>query len=426
MLKQCATSLSLLLCSASVSYGMDNFHFYRPPFFGINFGEPRLVEPLLTSLDISVGYGGTKKALGDCCNNHTGLLNFHGPFNMHLLGSNVPGKNPTSQEDIALVELARTVGRDCFFGYLEYCGKFKIIETQILFTQNFRHGLFTQIGLPIRYMALSNVCFKDLTPSTCPCPNTDTRTWQTFLELYDKILAHYDLCAGNFKKTCIGDLSWQIGWGCNYQDMRVLDYVDVDFKLGMLFPTGKKQNINQAFDIASGYNGHLGFGGSFDIAVGVYNWLTFGGYSGAIAFTDQTREVRMKTDIRQNGFIKLARGCATVDKGTIWYAGAFGKLDHIAAGFSLLAGYTFSAQQRDRLNPENTNLFDPNAANCDSTLDGWDMHTLHLAADYDCARKGHRFSPRIGIFTNITMGGEHILRTNMVGGSFGFDVSYEF
>ena len=74
---------------------------------------------------------------------------------MHLLGSNVPGKDPRTQEDIALIELARTVGRDCFFGYLEYCGKFRIFETQILFTQNFRHGLFTQIGLPIRYMALS-------------------------------------------------------------------------------------------------------------------------------------------------------------------------------------------------------------------------------------------------------------------------------
>ena len=114
----------------------------------------------------------------------------------------------------------------------------------------------------------------------------------------------------------------------------------LDFKLGMIFPTGKKQNVDSAFDIPFGYNGHLGFGASFDFAVGVYNWLTFGGYGGAIIFADKTREIRMKTDIRQNGFIKLAKGCATVDKGTIWYAGAFGKLDHIAAGFSVLGGYT--------------------------------------------------------------------------------------
>ena len=260
-------------------------------------------------------------------------------------------------------------------------------------------------------MALSDVCFTDLTPRTCPCPDIDTRTWQTFLALFDKILARYNLCAGGFKQTNIGDLSWLIG-GAVIQDMRVLDYVDLDFKLGMIFPTGKKQQVDSAFDIPSGYNGHLGVGASFDIAVGVYNWLTFGGYGGAIVFADKTREIRMKTDIRQNGLIKLAKGCATVDKGTIWYAGAFSKLDHIAAGFSVLGGYTYCAQHKDMLYPENTHFFDPTAANCDSTLQGWDMHTLHLLADYDCAREGHRFSPRVGVFANITMAANIYLNTD--------------
>ncbi len=426
MIKQCATRLGLVLLITTSASGMDNFHFYRPPFWGISFGEPRLVEPLLTSVDFAFGGGSTCKSYGGCCHGHTGLLNLYGPCNMHLLGSNVPGKSPLSQEDIALIELQRTVGRDCSFGYVEYCGKFKIFETQILFTQNFRHGLFMQIGLPIRHMALCNVHFVDLTPETCPCPNSDTRTWQTFLALYPQILERYNLCAGNFNKTNIGDLSWLIGWGCNYQDMRVLDYFDLDFKLGLVFPTGKKQNVNSAFDIPFGYNGHLGFGASCDFAIGVYNWLTFGGYGGAITFADKTCEIRMATDERQNGLIKLAKGCATIDKGTIWYAGVFGKLDHVAAGFSLLGGYTFCAQQKDTLAPVKTCYFDPTAANCNSTLAGWDMHTIHLLADYDCAREGHRFSPRVGVFANITVGGKHIFKTNMIGGTFGFDISYEF
>lgn len=426
MIQKHTIALGLAFILATSAFGMDNFHFYRPPFFGITFGEPRLVEPYLTSVDIAFGGGSTKKSRGGCCQPCTALLNLHGPFNFQLLGSNVPGKDPRSQEDIALVELARTVGRDCFFGYVQYCGKFKLFETQILFTQNFRHGLFTQIGLPIRHMALCNIGFEDLTPRNCPCPFRDTRTWQSFLALYDKILAHYNLNVDGFKKTNIGDLSWIIGWGSNYQDMRVLDYVDLDFKLGMVFPTGKKQNVNSAFDIPSGYGGHLGFGASFDFAVGVYNWLTFGGYGGAIAFTDKTRDIRMKTDIRQNGFIKLAKGCATVEKGTIWYAGTFGKLDHIAEGFSLLAGYSFCAQQKDMLHPENTHYFNPTTANCDLTLQGWDMHTFHLLADYDCAQARHRFSPRVGIFANINIGGEHVFRLHMAGGTFGFDISYEY
>lgn len=426
MIKHYTTRLSLILLIATTASAMDNFHFYRPPFWGISFGEPRLVEPHLTSFDIAYGGGSTCKSYGNCCHSTTKLLNLYGPFNLHVLGSNVPRKDPRSQEDIALIELARTTGRDCFWGQAEYCGKFKLFEMQFLFTQNLRHGLYTQLSIPLRHMTLAHIQYYDITPYTCPCPDVDTVTWQTFLALYDNILAHYNVCPYGFDKTNIGDFSWMIGWGCNYQDMRVLDYVDLDFKLGLVFPTGKKQNVDAAFDIPFGYNGHLGVGASFDMALGVYNWLTFGGYGGSIVFADKMREVRMQTDTRQNGLIKLAKGCAHVDKGTIWYAGAFGKLDHIAAGFSLLAGYTYCAQQRDSLHPENTRLFNPSDVNCDTTLSGWDMHTIHLLADYDCAREGHHFSPRVGFFANIVLGGEHIFKTQMAGGTFGFDISYEF
>lgn len=425
MRKQTKILLGIALLIPQSFICMDNFHFYRPPFFGISFGEPRLVEPLLTSLDVLCAAGRARCSRGSCCDSTTPLLSLLGPENMHFLGSNVPGKDPLSQEDVILTELARTAGRDCF-GYLTYSGTFKLIETQILLTQNFRHGLFLQIGLPIRNMKLSHVCFTDDTPDSVPCPYADTRTWKNFLSLYDKVLQKYGLYARGFKKTCIGDLSVLIGWGGNFQDFSILDYVDADFKLGIIFPTGKKQNIHEPFDIPSGYNDHLGFSGSCDFSVGLYNWFTCGGYGGAIAFTDKTRNVHMKTDRRQNGFIKLAQGCATIERGTIWFAGAFCKLDHIAEGFSLLAGYTYCAEKNTTLHPANTCCFEPSAVNCDSCLDGWNMHTLHLIADYDFAQPHMRLSPRIGFFANINLGGKRIFKTTMAGCSCGLDITNEF
>jgi hypothetical protein len=346
---------------------------------------------------------------------------------MRLLGSRLPGKDPLSQEDVILTELTRSsVGQYC--EHLAYGGSFRLFETHILITQNFRHGLFLQVDVPIRIMKLSDICPISSAPDwiPCPCPCVATRPWHNFLSLYDKILQKYGLSTKAFKKTAVGDLSTLVGWSGNFQDFSILDYVDLDFKCGIIFPTGTRQHINEPFDIPSGYNHHLGFSGSYDCSIGVYNWFTFGWYGGAIAFADTTRNIRMKTDIRQNGLIKPAQGCATIQRGTIWFAGAFGKLDHIAEGFSLLAGYTYCAEKNSTIHPVNTCCFESSTVNCDNSLNGWNMHTLHLIADYDFAQPHRRISQRIGIFANINLGGKHTFRTTMAGGSCGLDITHEF
>lgn len=426
MIKRSAIAVMVCVISLVVVSvrAMDNFHPYRPPFFNLWIGEPRLIEPKMSTVDVMYGHGSTCKSRACGCKEKTSLLNLYGPFNMLKLGSFVPNKSTTNQEDIALIELGRTVGRDSF-GMLKYHGRFTIDELHILWTQNFDHGIFLQVDFPIRHMQLSHVCYEDLSPKDGPCPNIHTRTWQTFLKLYDKILARYDLSASGFNHTALGDISASFGWGFNYQDTRVLDYVDMSLMVGMLFPSGRKKNIDCAFDMPSGYNGHLGFGTSAELSIGVYNWLTFGGYAGAIALLDKTYMVRLKTDMRQNGLIKLAKGCANVERGVIYDAGAYGKLDHFAGGFSLLFGYSYSAQNKDQVHPVNGCMFDPEAANCDDTLLGWGMHTLHFIADYDFGIYKNMFSPRIGVFANANVGGHRVFATNVGGFSCGLDISFQ-
>ena len=219
-------------------------------------------------------------------------------------------------------------------------------------------------------------------------PNAQNIFWKTFLKLQDQIYNRYGLTVSGFSKKGLGDISVQFGWGYNYQELRVLDFIDVTGKFGILIPSGKKQNIDSAFDLPLGYNGHWGFGCSGDFAIGLYDWFTLGGHLGAIAFLDHTTVVRMKTDARQNGFIKLAKGCASTELGPIWQAGAFAKADHIAGGLSLLAGYSYVQQQRGMLHPQKTTMFNPTPANSDSLLGGWNMQTIHLMIDFDGAREG--------------------------------------
>ncbi len=134
----------------------------------------------------------------------------------------------------------------------------------------------------------------------------------------------------------------------------------------------------------------------------------------------------MKTAQHQSGLIKLAKGEAKVDKGSIWTAGVFLKADHIVRGFSFLFGYTFVNKNKDQLCPCKTDKFCPPIVNSDEMLEGFKMHTVHLWFEYDFTKEDAHIGPRVALFYNHQVGGKRIFKTNMVGGSFGLDIAWDF
>lgn len=412
--------LSMTLFAVSAQ-AMDNIHFYRAPFF---FGEPRLAEPKLATFEIAVMGGATSKsrdATGFCTN----LLGIYGPQNVHLLGSGVPNKDLSNQDDLALVLLERTVGRDGF-GYLNYQGHFSDAEAMLSFTKNTRRGVFFQLFLPIRSIQLSRVCYTDCSPTSCCCPNQTDPNWQLVLARYNSILERYGICTTGYRKTGLGDMSLLIGWACNYEDAPTIDYIDFDARIGFLVPTGKKKGTTNPFDIPLGYNGHVGIPVVANFSFGAFDWFTLGAHAIAITFFDKKYEVRMKTDCCQNGFIKLAKGCATVDRGTIWELGGFVKADHVGKGFSLLFGYTYQREGRDTLTPECNSIFSPSIVNSDQMLLSWDMSTVHFMMDWDFSKENRRCGNRFGLFYNLQVSGKRVFQTSTGGGSYGLDISFSF
>jgi len=398
---------------------MDNAHWFRAPLF---FGEPRLAEPRLASFDISIAGGSTDK--GRNAGGYTvPLLNIYGAQNMHLLGSNIPGKDLSTIEDVTLVMLERIASRDGF-GYLNYFGRFHIVEAMIAWTQNFDLGAFMQVFLPVRGVELSNIRWCDCSPTDCICPNATDPNWQRFLTLYEQILKRYEISAGNYKKHGFGDLSILFGWSCNYEDIRTIDYIDFGIRFGLILPTGKKNYLNQAFDMPLGYNGHVGIPVVVDASFGAYDWFTLGLHAGVLPFINKKYCVRVKTDPRQCGFIKLAMTNAKVQLGTIWDVGAFIKADHVGKGLSFLFGYSHQRQQRTILNPCDPGMFNIDTVNNDPMLLGWSMHTLHFMADYDFSKEEHRIGGRVGVFYNRQITGKNVFQTHTGGGSFGIDFAF--
>jgi hypothetical protein len=412
---------------------MDNAHFYRATNL---FQETRLGIDLLTSIDVSAGWGQTHKSR-NTQEYKVPLFDLYGPNNMHDLGVNVPGKSNTNALDLILCQLANTpertvatTGCNCSiahpFAAFSINGEFNIIESNISVIQNAILGFFGQLYLPVRRITVDDICFKDISPADEESPNNTTPIWVAFKNNFEAILARYHLSAAPVRETGVGDLSILIGWTNNYQETEFLDFVDTTIKFGVLAPTGKKRNEDQIFSIPLGYNGHIGVPLSADVAIGLYDWLTIAGHIDGIFFASTKRNIRLKTSPSQNGIIKLAKGEATISKGAVWTFGLSLKADHIYRGFSLLAGYSYAAQRSDTVAPCDTFLFSPSSANCDSTLQGWNMQTIHLMGEYDFTKDDSRVGGRVAGFYNVIVNGKRIFNTNMVVGNVGIDINWKF
>lgn len=409
-----------ILLYSVVSLSYDNPHFYRASNL---FPEPRLERNWLTSFELYVSGGSTRKGR-NFDHDTVPALDIFGTHNMHELGVNVPNKDLNNPLDLILNQLALLPARENFATF-SIAGRFNIIEGNISFTQNINRGFFIQFHLPVRKLQIKNITFNDLSPTDTICPNINTPEWQRFLQFFDTILERHTLNKDPFKKTGVGDLTSWLGWTHNYQETELLDYIDINLMAGFLAPTGKKRDENSIFALPLGYNGHWAIPIIGGLSIGVYEWLTFGGYINAIFFANKTHIMRLKTGPRQSGLIKLAKGKIITDKGSVWHAGFYAKADHFVRGLSCTFGYSFAAKNRDTLTPDQPNLFDPAIINSDEMLKGWKMHTVHFFVEYDFTQEDSKMGHRFGIFYNRQIGGKRIFQTNPAGGSFGFEILWD-
>jgi hypothetical protein len=249
--------------------------------------------------------------------------------------------------------------------------------------------------------------------------------WQNVFQNIYPLLAHYRLNACPTTSIGVGDLSSWLGWTHNYQETQTLDFVDCTFMFGFLAPTGKQRNENELFSLPTGYNGHWGFPLCTAASIGFYEWVTIGGYLNALFFINKTRTMRVKTDPAQSGIIKLACADVSDHRGPLINTGFYFKADHVGHGVSVTAAYSFASQQKSHLTPQNTAALSDDAINSDATLKGWNMHTLNFLAEYDFAREGSTIGNRVGLFYNLQVAGSRVFDTNMFGGTYGVDISWD-
>ncbi|MDR3551455.1 MAG: hypothetical protein P4L31_08670, partial [Candidatus Babeliales bacterium] len=358
------------LLGLQVHASYDNFHFYRAGYF---FGEPRFEKNGLTTIQLSIA-GGSTRTSRNCQGETVSLFDIYGPANMRVLGNGVPGKDITTSADAALINLSQLPANDGF-AMFSLPGRFSLMEVDFNVIQNMAHGLFAQLYVPVRRMNICSCGLVDICPSATP-------EWQDFKDHFAAILARYDLSMACIKRTNVGDTTVLVGWTRNYQDTKVLDYVDTTAKIGVIINNAPAKNEDLVFDIATGFDKHIGFPLSVDVSVGAFEWFTAGVHSGVIPFLKRSKCIRMKTDCNQSGLIKLAKGEAVVHPGPLWDVGGYLKADHLAGRLSFLFGYTFINQCAVLVCPVECQ-FDAIIVNSDAGLQGWRMDTINFIAEND-------------------------------------------
>lgn len=397
---------------------MDTHHYYRASFLP---HEPRFERPWLFTTEVLVASGTTNTSF-DKCGDCRPLFDLYGLQQAQLIGAGIP-LNPNNAYEALMIDVL-DLPQNPSFGNVSFTGCFRLHEVRINVFQNFTHGFFGRLAIPVRDFFLEGIHYKDCS-NLGNLTSSQRQTWHTYLAKLPQILAHFDLALSPYHCAQIGDISVLLGWTINYQDTQYLDYLDATVQLGVMTPSSPLQNINSVFSMPAGYNGHTGIPFVFDWALGAGEWFTFGIHSDILWLLPYIRTVRIKTNEKQNGYIRLGLAQVEEHSGLLGSVSSYVHANHFYGGLSLLFGYSF-AGQRDSYYRCPKSFLDTEFINTDSLLKSWHMHTLHIWVEYDFETECNPYLPRIAFLYNYLIKGKRTLDNSMSGAQWAVDFVWRY
>lgn len=433
----------ILLCAPSLL--VANPHFYRPENF---IHQPIPYQDEVLRFNVSLFGGSTKKGR-NAAGEKTDVLSIYGPQNIGKLAANVM----TANSDLkTLADVNPPSGST--FGLVNFCGKFSYAAAYIEGVRCFHKNWFVQAILPIQWLRVGGMCpTVDLTPTTGDPRFTQNQV--NFADIKDEALAEGDngvwnmdgilnvnrMSNGPSSATYIGDTTVYLGYAYEGTAWHKFDHTRMSVKAGLLFPTAKRKNENQAFSIPGGYDGHFAIPVSFDGYIGNPG-MQVGGHLGSFWFFNHTKDMRVKSALPQNGFIKLAKGKMNRQLGAIFTGGAFVRVRSDHLGFTF--GYSYARQGNGYLKPQEVQT-DPRYAiyntaggirydyapfseaiiNSDEMLKKWVMQAFHLNLEYHESDEDYEgFTARI--YYNRPVTGTRIFNTQTIGAGCGASLLWKF
>lgn len=320
-------------------------------------------------------------------------------------------------EDSAIAQL-RSALLDCDNGIR---GRFNVdgdlqlnlgsaFAANLYFANDWRLGLY----LPIYKMTLKDVRFIDQTP------NVDNLDKLVHALLTDHLAENVQqlgcLDISGWERAGVGDLTVLVEWFRDFkQNKPFLKMVRVNWRWGIGFPTGLREDEDKIFAIPFGYDGAVSmpFGLGLDLTLGTN--FKCGIDVQLTQIFGHTRTRRIKTDVQQTELLLLEKTATFKDSGLVQRFNMYVELYNFLKGLSFSIGYQY-LKQGDADYSLKTQEFSSNIANTSRRLDNFTMHHLIPKFTYDFAvHHCERVRPELGLYMRLPFNGKNVALIPTIG-----------
>lgn len=371
-------------------------------------------------------------------------------------------------------------------GKVDFKADFKARELSLGLKQNLFSGFFVEIYAPLREVRIDcirhTICGNKTITTTQNTP-VEVDLEEQFMQVdLPKILQENGFLVDenspydrNFKQTGFSELVLSLGWaGYDDSSFDVIDSAAGSLQAGFIVPLASKRNEDVVFAVPLGYNDHWGCFARLKGEVALWKFLVFGAQAGINILWPDQRCIRMKTappifpaDIpkifdnkrenEQTGWIVLGKGKAKIDYGAVWDLAGYIKAENFMGGLSVVLGYSFTKQEDSPIHVQDCDFLktvvddafnhvtpsqDPqlccankeprfinkdDIVNKDKRYDGFDQHVVHGYVSYDVAYHNDCwYAPMVALEYSYHITGRHVFITNMLAGTLGLRVTWNF
>ncbi len=448
----------LLAMAPSLLATVDLPTFYRTPFFQ---GEVRNNPGnWTTKIMARYGQGHAWDSLNEQSKKQL-LLSVAGPIDIARLGFGATAATQPTSATYWTTDLAKKPqefkfnGKDLPTGdngKIDLGGRFETHDLGLELTQFIKYGFFAHVYVPFRQVKIDHISYKNKSSATV----TSGADADFFGEkgAFNKILAEHNMqpLTTPFKKSGVSDVTASLGWhGYGKVGSEWIMDIAGNLQAGVIVPVAGKLDDKYVAAIPLGYNNSYGFLARGSGEIGVFDWVAVGAYVDSVMFLEQKQNLRMRTHEDQSGWLRLGKGVAKVETGTVWDCGGYVRLNALVPWLSLFGGYSFTRQEATQLTVKDSSfsvMLKKNiptgiavdnklvvsndqgdvdtVVNADPRLFAWEVHALHVGATMAIGAKDAKVIPRLQVEYTYPFDGKNIFKTPMLGGTAGLQFSLGF
>lgn len=270
-------------------------------------------------------------------------------------------------------------------------------------------------------MRLKDVCWQDLTRNL---NDQDARTHQLLTDNFAQEVCQLGgLDIGGWRRVGPSDLTLMVQWFNDFEQAKqILKNVRINWRLGLMFPTGLRRDEDKIFALPFGNDGAFGLPFGLGIELTLGPCFKAGIDVQLMHIFGNTRLRRIKTAPGQTDLLFLQKAEAYKDFGITQRFNLYAELHRISYGLSIRMGYQYYKHGDDTLALK-SNQFSTQIANTAPMLEEFTMHQILAKINYDfgyhwddgCVR------PQVALYARVPFNGKRAALTTTIGTIISFD-----